>query len=233
MSQPTSLSKSRILIARTSVPKDIIEKEEEKEESFENDLNKEIEAVMERRTVSIKMTVVLRIFGFLLFLLVVEGLVFAFGIKVNHRTTILAMIVVLILLGLPTIIWFFCLIVDLKANAYPYFDDDKIKVFKEFDRLDDLLQITEYKIYNKELYLEITSDDKVTYALINTKKMYLITLTNVMIKQRNSLIKEVSDKKEVKREFKSMFNRAKQASFITKNKRLDEVLEDIRTYIYE
>lgn len=105
------------------------------------------------------------------------------------------------------------------------FNKEKIQAIKDFDEVDDSIQITDYKIYEKEMFIQIPLENKTTYALISKNKLFVISLNKEQIKNRDELNKNEETKKK---EYKMLFKTFDVKKYIIKKKDIVDVLKIVR-----
>ena len=221
-------SRSKIMIGIFGVPEDIFEgdaREDWEKMSYE--------AGKEDARRSARDKLIGSLVAFLIFVGVMIGIgIYLFaGIKKSSYTV--PYIISSVFICTSTLLMVICDYLNVKNLADSFFDEEKINSLGGFDKNDDSFVVTEHKVYPMEVYIEISSNEKKTYIFLEKNYMYMLSLDRIQIKQRDSLNNDVEEKKEVKREFKALFKRSKKTQFKRKKKSMDELLDKIRTFIYE
>lgn len=125
---------------------------------------------------------------------------------------------------------------DLRPKPKPTFDEEVVDAIKKYDEEDDDIRIIDYKIYNKEMFIELPIKESRMYCLISKKKLAMVVLNKVQIKQRDSLNNDADidlTDGEMKREFKCIYKRASIYEYKVKDKNIYEVLELIKNHALE
>jgi hypothetical protein len=147
--------------------------------------------------------------------------------KVGNKSIFMAAIVYGIIVFFYLFYFIIFIIETLTCKNDPIlFTKKKIKAIKDFDEIDDSMQITDYKIYQKEMYITLPTDSKCVYALITKRKLYIVTLSNEDMDARDRINSDES--LDVTKEFKNFFKDIRIEKYSISKEEIIEVLKIVR-----
>lgn len=149
------------------------------------------------------------------------------GFHINNDG-IMAMTVIAALIAVCYLFYFLIFVLDTLTIKYEkiLFNKAKIQAIKDFDEEDETIQITDYKIYEYEMYIQVPAKTKTLYALITRNKLYIIPLSNDLIQERDDLLD--IDYKAHKKFLKKM----QVKTYNIRKKDIIDVLKIVREGIY-
>ena len=107
------------------------------------------------------------------------------------------------------------------------FDKEKVEAIKKFDELDDDIQITDYKIYAREMYLEVSANKKRVFALIDKKRLCMIDYNKKLMSKKKRILED-EQHPNMKIAYLDLYIETNIETYDIKNVDINKVMEIIR-----
>ncbi len=161
-----------------------------------------------------------------IYILAVGGTIGLFTIFVsNEKKPLLIVVLALVLLMFVQMLIFGILAIFLiYMPSKIIVDQDKIDAMKRFDELDESIQITDYKIYPKEMYFEATCKTKKIYCLLTKKELYIIDYKESLVKKKEQIFEEFKGNQKVQAYF-SLYNATDILCYDIVDRDIDSIME--------
>lgn len=127
--------------------------------------------------------------------------VFIFFVEGDKKALLFVLLALVLIMFTQVLIFGFIAMFLLYMPTKMIIDKEKIEAMKRFDELDESIQITDYKIYPKEMYFEVTCNTKKVYCLLTKKELYVIDYKESLVNKKKQIFEEFKGNQKVQAYF--------------------------------